>query len=56
MAKEHGGKWSTKLLLKPGLHEYRLIVDRQWQDNLRSSRFVANPFGSLNSVIMVAAS
>jgi 1,4-alpha-glucan branching enzyme len=53
MTKQHGGKWSTQLLLKPGQYEYRLIVDGQWQDDPMAARFVANPFGGLNCVVEV---
>ena len=55
MTKQRGGKWSTELLLKPGQYEYRLFVDGQWQDDPMAARFVANPFGGLNSAIEVEA-
>jgi 1,4-alpha-glucan branching enzyme len=53
LTKRQGGKWSTELLLKPGPHEYRLVVDGQWQDDPMAARHVANPFGGLNCVIEV---
>ncbi len=53
MTKQRGGKWSAELLLKPGHHEYRLVVDGQWQDDPMAARFVANPFGGLNCVVEV---
>lgn len=53
MSKQRGGKWSTEFLLKPGQYEYRLVVDGQWQDDPMSARFVANPFGGLNSAVEV---
>lgn len=49
-----GGKWSTGLLLKPGRHEYRFVVDGQWQDDPMAARFVANSYGGLNCVVEVA--
>lgn len=53
LKKQNGGTWAANLLLKPGQYEYRVVVDARWQDDPMSSRFVANPFGGLNSVIEV---
>lgn len=53
MTKEEGGTWANALVLRPGAYEYRLIVDGQWQDDPMSPRYVANPFGGLNSVVEV---
>ena len=47
------GEWSVQLTLKPGRYEYRFVVDGEWKDDPMASRFVANPFGGLNSVIEV---
>lgn len=47
------GKWTVDLLLNTGAYEYRLIVDGVWQEDPMSARFAANPFGELNSVILV---
>jgi 1,4-alpha-glucan branching enzyme len=53
MIRERGDKWIAALRLKPGRHEYRLIVDGRWQDDPMAARFVANPFGGLNCVVEV---
>jgi len=53
MIRKRGGRWWTELLLQPGLYEYRFVVDGQWQDDPMAARFVANPFGGLNSVVEV---
>jgi len=53
MKKQRGGKWTAELLLKPDAYEYRLIIDGQWEDDPMAQRFVANPFGGLNSVIEI---
>lgn len=55
LRKQAGGKWATELLLHPGCYEYRLLVDKKWQDDPLSPRFVTNPFGGLNSVVEVKA-
>ena len=53
MTKQHGGKWSTEVLLQPGQYEYRFVVDGRWLDDPMASRFVANTFGGLNGVVEV---
>jgi len=53
MTKQRGGRWSTEILLKAGHHEYRFVVDGQWQDDPMAARFVANSFGGLNCVVEV---
>ena len=50
---QRGGKWSTTLLLSPGQHEYRFVVDGQWQDDPMATRFIANPYGTLNAACEV---
>ena len=47
------GIWRADLVLKPGTYEYRFVVDGVWQEDPISERFVANPFGGLNSVLVV---
>ena len=47
------GRWEVEISLKPGTYEYRLVVDGKWQEDPMSSRFAANPYGGLNSVIVV---
>lgn len=53
MTKGADGIWRTELLLKPGAYEYRFVVDGVWQDDPMSQKFAANPFGGLNSVVVV---
>ena len=54
LKKRQDGKWCTEMLLKPGQYEYRFVVDGQWQDDPMAAQYVANSFGSLNSVLKVA--
>lgn len=51
MTKQHDGKWPNEVLLKPGYHEYRFVVDGEWQDDPLASRFVSHMFGGVNSVV-----
>lgn len=53
MQRDDSGQWVAELFLRPGEYEYRLVVDGAWQDDPMAARFVANPFGGLNSVISV---
>src|SRR5438093_6324334 len=52
---EGDGKWTLELMLKPGAYEYRFVVDGRWIEDPMSTRFAANPFGGVNSVLEVAA-
>ena len=47
------GRWEIEIPLKAGTYEYRVIVDGVWQEDPMSARFAANPYGGLNSVIVV---
>lgn len=50
--KHHGdGIWKTTLTLHPGHHEYRFLVDGDWQDDPTCAERVPNPFGSENCVL-----
>ena len=47
------GEWSARLVLKSGQYEYRFVVDGVWTDDPQATRSAANPYGGLNSVLMV---
>ncbi len=47
---------AVDLLLKPGRYEYRYVVDGRWMEDPMAPAFTANPFGDLNSVMIVQAS
>jgi 1,4-alpha-glucan branching enzyme len=53
MTKAEDGRWTATLMLKPATYEYRFIVDGFWQEDPMSARFVANPFGGINSIVTV---
>ncbi len=53
MTQQPGGNWAAEVLLQPGHHQYRFIVDGVWQDDPLAARFVANSFGCLNCVVEV---
>ena len=49
------GQWKADLRLKPGEYEYRFFVDGNWCDDPFARTFVANSFGTRNSVLNVSA-
>jgi hypothetical protein len=48
------GEWHIEIPLEPGEYEYRFLVDGVWQEDPCAFHSVPNPFGSCNSIIMVA--
>ena len=52
LQKQAGGRWIVELMLEPGRHEYRFIVDDQWTNDPLSSAYVSNPFGDLNCIVV----
>jgi 1,4-alpha-glucan branching enzyme len=47
------GRWFKDLMLKPGVYEYRLVVDGEWMPDPRAGETAPNPFGEMNSVLKV---
>jgi chromosome partitioning protein len=45
------GIWQTRIKLPPGKHQYRLVVDGQWQQDPYNEKCVLNPFGGFNSIV-----
>lgn len=54
MIRRECGRWEKRLLLPKGRFEYKFIVDGTWIADPSTSRFVANAFGSTNSVIEIS--
>lgn len=48
------GIWLKELSLPSGVYEYRFIVDGEWQNDPQALERKPNPFGSENSVCLVA--
>jgi 1,4-alpha-glucan branching enzyme len=48
------GQRKVDLYLKPGRYEYRFVADGNWTDDPFGGAFVANPFGTRNSVLVVS--
>ena len=47
------GTWRISLDLKPGKHEYRFLLDGEWQNDPNCDSFVENPFGTSNCLKIV---
>jgi 1,4-alpha-glucan branching enzyme len=47
------GHWKTTLVLPPGRHEYKFVVNGEWRADPNCPESVPNDQGSLNSVITV---
>ncbi len=47
------GLWEKRLLLPPGRHEYKFVVDGKWLHDPDAGENVSNIYGSLNSVVEV---
>lgn len=45
--------WTATVLLEPGKHEYRFLVDGQWSDDPDCPIRVQNQFGTENCVRIV---
>lgn len=53
LKKNKQGVWSARLLLAPGIYEYRYLVDGNWADDPNATSCVDNPFGTQNALIVV---
>jgi 1,4-alpha-glucan branching enzyme len=51
MQKDENGIWKRQVMLSPGNHEYKFLVDGHWKEDPRNNRRCPNRFGSYNSVI-----
>ncbi|MGZ8937970.1 MAG: response regulator [Limisphaerales bacterium] len=47
------GRWAKQLVLRPGVYEYRFLVDGRWVSDPFNSETAPNPFGEVNSVVRV---
>jgi 1,4-alpha-glucan branching enzyme len=53
MINMESGKWVKELELAPGTYEYRFVVDGRWVTDARCLHMVPNPFGEMNSLLVV---
>jgi 1,4-alpha-glucan branching enzyme len=48
------GHWVKDLALAPGRYEYQFVADGHWMPDATAPESVENPFGGLNSVLVVS--
>ena len=54
MLEDEEGKYSATLMLQPGQHEYKFVIDNEWIVDPQSPEHVQNEHGTHNSVVTVA--
>ncbi len=53
LQKEVAGNWKGQFFLKPGIYEYRFVVNGEWTDDPKAKKTVINSFGTRNAVLEV---
>jgi len=54
LQKDSDGVWKATVILPPGVHQYRFMVDGQWCDDPACNHRSPNPFGGENMMRQVA--
>lgn len=54
MQRGKDGTWAATVTLPPGKHNYRFIVDGDWQDHPECILRVPNPYGGENMIRQVS--
>lgn len=53
MMKGKQGMWKKIIMVSPGQHEYRFLVDGQWRNDPANDQLCANCFGSTNNILEI---
>ena len=53
MQRSAAGSWQRSVMLPPGAHEYKFLVDGNWREDPQNSESLPNTFGTRNSVLHV---
>ena len=54
LRKDKHGRWKIEMVLPPGKHQYRFVVDGVWTNDPRARESATNEFGESNSVLTIA--
>jgi 1,4-alpha-glucan branching enzyme len=54
MRRNKNGEFVAVVPVSSGAHEYKFVVDGDWQVDPENSAWALNPYGTLNSVVQVA--
>ena len=53
LVKNGDDTFAVELALPAGRHEYRFVVDGEWEDDPQAAEVAPNDFGGVNAVIVV---
>ena len=53
LRKQKDGSFVANVAVAPGSYEYKFIVDGDWQVDPDNSAWALNPYGTLNSLMVV---
>lgn len=53
LRKQKDGSYVANVAIAPGSYEYKFIVDGDWQVDPDNSAWALNPYGTLNSLMIV---
>ena len=51
MHQKDNGRWEKAVIIPPGIHEYKFLVDGQWKEDPQNCLSCPNCFGTKNSVL-----
>lgn len=55
LSRDAYGTWCTTVALMPGRYRYRFLIDgKRWENARQADDYVPNPFGELDSVVIVS--
>jgi 1,4-alpha-glucan branching enzyme len=54
LQKDGDGTWKATVILPPGTHQYKFVVDGNWCDDPACTQRAPNPFGGENMMRQVA--
>lgn len=54
LQKADDGTWKATVILPPGTHQYKFVVDGEWCDDPACTQRARNPFGGENMMRQVA--
>ena len=52
MQKKDNGTWEKTVIISSGMHEYKFLVDGQWEEDPQNCLTCLNCFGTKNSVLI----
>jgi len=56
MKSNGNGMWKKSVMIPPGRYEYKLLVDRQWEEDPQNDQTCLNGFGTYNNVLNLTGS